>query len=118
MYKGCRPSSFTGSAGEPARRGYGPQRVDPMMIRRIVLLVCLLVCVVPTTALALDLEGPDVVGSNLGSGLSCDDATAVGDAALIAQRGCCSWHSGVCGCYGIRVVCFDGQLSPSCTCRD
>ncbi len=34
-----------------------------------------------------------------------------------AQQGCCSWHGGVCGCYGIRVVCCDNTLSPSCTCR-
>lgn len=34
-----------------------------------------------------------------------------------AQRGCCSWHGGVCGCYGWRVVCCDGTLSPTCTCN-
>lgn len=38
-------------------------------------------------------------------------------AAEEAERsGCCSWHSGVCGCSGGRVVCCDGVLSPSCTC--
>ena len=31
------------------------------------------------------------------------------------RRGCCSWHGGVCGCRGGRVVCCDGTLSPSCT---
>ena len=31
------------------------------------------------------------------------------------QRGCCSWHGGVCGCSsGGRVRCCDGRLSPSC----
>lgn len=35
---------------------------------------------------------------------------------LIAQRGCCSWHQGVCGCSAGRVVCCDRTLSPSCTC--
>ena len=35
-----------------------------------------------------------------------------------AQRGCCSWHSGVSGCtYDGRVRCNDGSISPSCTCR-
>lgn len=35
----------------------------------------------------------------------------------IAGRGCCSWHSGVCGCSPSgRAVCCDGQLSPSCGC--
>jgi hypothetical protein len=35
----------------------------------------------------------------------------------LAKRGCCSWHGGVCGCSGGRVVCCDGSFSPSCTCR-
>ena len=35
------------------------------------------------------------------------------------QRGCCSWHGGVCGCDSLsgRVICCDGTLSPTCTCR-
>ena len=32
------------------------------------------------------------------------------------QRGCCSWHGGVCGCSYGNIVCCDGQLSPSCGC--
>lgn len=37
---------------------------------------------------------------------------------LIARRGCCSHHGGMSGqCSGGRVVCNDGTLSPSCTCR-
>lgn len=38
--------------------------------------------------------------------------------AIIAQRGCCSWHGGVCGCdsYAGRLRCCDGELSPSCGC--
>ena len=36
----------------------------------------------------------------------------------LAQRGCCSWHSGVCGCGSDgRVKCCDGTTSPSCTCH-
>ena len=35
----------------------------------------------------------------------------------IARSGCCSWHGGVCGCIGGRVVCCDGTFSPSCTCN-
>jgi len=35
----------------------------------------------------------------------------------IAERGCCSWHGGVCDCIGGRVVCCDGTFSPSCTCN-
>jgi len=35
----------------------------------------------------------------------------------LAQRGCCSWHGGVCGCSGGRTQCCDGQLSPSCRCH-
>ncbi len=35
----------------------------------------------------------------------------------VYQSGCCSWHGGVAGCSGGRVVCGDGMLSPSCTCN-
>ena len=34
------------------------------------------------------------------------------------RSGCCSWHRGVCGCSGDRVLCCDGTLSPSCMCGD
>ena len=45
------------------------------------------------------------------------DATVLDD-LLLAGRGCCSWHGGMSGeCYNGRVVCNDGTLSPSCTCR-
>jgi len=33
------------------------------------------------------------------------------------QRGCCSWHNGVCGCQNGRTVCCDGSYSPSCRCN-
>jgi hypothetical protein len=36
---------------------------------------------------------------------------------LIGRSGCCSWHGGVCGCEGGRVVCCDGVYSPTCTCH-
>ncbi len=35
---------------------------------------------------------------------------------MLAKSGCCSHHSGVCGCKDGRVVCCDGTLSPSCKC--
>ncbi len=35
----------------------------------------------------------------------------------IAQRGCCSWHNGVCGCSGGSVLCCDGTYSPTCSCK-
>lgn len=38
------------------------------------------------------------------------------DEATLAQRGCCSWHDGVCGCGGSRLRCCDGTLSPTCGC--
>lgn len=36
---------------------------------------------------------------------------------VLAGRGCCSSHRGVCGCtkYG-KQICCDGQASPTCTC--
>ena len=36
---------------------------------------------------------------------------------ILAQSGCCSHHSGVCGCQSGRVTCCDGSYSPSCTCK-
>lgn len=43
------------------------------------------------------------------------DSGALGE--VLAQRGCCSWHQGVCGCEGGRVTCCDGTFSPSCGCN-
>lgn len=35
----------------------------------------------------------------------------------LAGQGCCSWHSGQCGCSSSgRVICCDGTTSPSCRC--
>ena len=42
----------------------------------------------------------------------------VSEKDVIQQRGCCSWHGGVCGCENGRVVCCDGEFSPSCTCHN
>ncbi len=48
----------------------------------------------------------------------CEQLTKDGvDQETLAKRGCCSWHQGVCGCQGGRVVCCDGSFSPSCTCN-
>lgn len=33
-----------------------------------------------------------------------------------ARSGCCSHHSGVCGCSSGSVQCCDGTASPSCGC--
>lgn len=30
------------------------------------------------------------------------------------NQGCCSWHGGVCGSSGGRIMCCDGTISPSC----
>ena len=38
------------------------------------------------------------------------------DVGTVQQSGCCSWHGGVDGCSGGRIVCNDGSYSPSCTC--
>ena len=49
---------------------------------------------------------------------SCEQLKQSGASAdVLAQRGCCSWHQGVCGCSGGRTVCCDGTYSPSCTCN-
>lgn len=33
-----------------------------------------------------------------------------------SQRGCCSWHDGICGCDNGKTVCCDGSYSPTCSC--
>ena len=33
-----------------------------------------------------------------------------------SNQGCCSWHGGIAGYYMGRIVCNDGNFSPSCTC--
>lgn len=40
----------------------------------------------------------------------------IDEQVIIAQRGCCSHHGGVCGCSSGRAKCCDGSLSPSCGC--
>lgn len=49
---------------------------------------------------------------------ACTNESGTDVAFLEVERsGCCSWHDGVCGCYGDRAQCCDGSLSPSCECR-
>lgn len=50
--------------------------------------------------------------------VDCEAILKTGDKELIAQRGCCSHHQGVCGCSNGRNQCCDGTLSPSCTCNN
>lgn len=45
-----------------------------------------------------------------------DHQRYVSEYIIVAQRGCCSWHGGVCGCKNGRVVCCDNTYSPSCRC--
>ena len=80
--------------------------------------------------LALGIAGPAIGDGNETEGaqeqLLLDECPIVdeGDVMLGAdariydaeQRGCCSWHGGVCGCRGGRTACCDGSLSPSCRC--
>lgn len=35
----------------------------------------------------------------------------------LVRRGCCSWHSSVCGCSGGTAMCCDGTPSPTCGCK-
>ncbi len=50
--------------------------------------------------------------------VDCQKVLQNGTAEEIQRSGCCSWHQGACDCSsGGRVICCDGTLSPSCTCR-
>lgn len=54
--------------------------------------------------------------SNINQNVSLENVEVV--STIIAKRGCCSWHGGVCGCNEQgRVICCDGTLSPTCRCR-
>lgn len=55
----------------------------------------------------------------VGAGFALSNSSAQNpDTLTIEQRGCCSWHGGVCGCdYNTgKVKCCDGTLSPTCRC--
>ena len=59
----------------------------------------------------------DAAHSDAPSEAVCRELIAQGASETeIAQRGCCSWHRGVCGCSGTHIVCCDGSFSPSCGC--
>ena len=36
---------------------------------------------------------------------------------IYAKSGCCSHHGGVAGCSGVKQLCNDGTLSPTCYCE-
>lgn len=77
------------------------------------MLVLLLVSLVvfPTAALASgDIASPPPLDE------ACVAQVSTGG-SVPEQRGCCSWHGGICSCYLGRIVCCDGALSPSCTCK-
>ena len=44
------------------------------------------------------------------------DVQASPNCNILNRQGCCSHHSGVCGCSNGRAMCCDGTLSPSCSC--
>jgi hypothetical protein len=81
--------------------------------------------------LVLLLAGLSLFAANFGYAASAEDAATVtstqqsceelkhsgASSEVLAQRGCCSWHQGVCGCNSGRVVCCDNTYSPSCTCN-
>jgi hypothetical protein len=84
------------------------------MSRSLVVVGLLLLAAVP--ARAGDTQAREVLRHTATQAQAlCAEATSSGED--IAQRGCCSWHGGVCGCSGSRVVCCDGRLSPSCRCH-
>lgn len=41
---------------------------------------------------------------------------ASGGGGYTSNQGCCSWHGGIAGCQYGRVLCNDGEYSPTCTC--
>lgn len=82
------------------------------MKKAIVVIICLLaVLVFGGHLLSVDAK---LSATNISA---CDTLPSKGSAELIAKRGCCSWHRGVCGYSGGRIQCCDGSTSPTCTCN-
>lgn len=52
----------------------------------------------------------------LSTGCTVKSSNNDNNSTVIAGRGCCSRHGGVCGCANGTNKCCDGTLSPSCTC--
>jgi hypothetical protein len=50
--------------------------------------------------------------------IASDQVSQNGQTIVIAKRGCCSHHGGVCGCSGDMQQCCDGTISPSCGCGE
>lgn len=83
-------------------------------MKTVSLAVGLLAVLLSVSALA----GTDTSSAEAPTPAMCDQLKEVGASAeMLAQRGCCSWHGGVCGCSGPRVQCCDGSKSPSCLCN-
>ena len=65
------------------------------------------------------ISAADVTETQAVENLSCEQLRTAGVSdEIIARRGCCSHHGGVCGCSGDRQKCCDGSLSPSCMCGE
>ena len=46
-----------------------------------------------------------------------DSAASTSEGSTLEDhRGCCSWHGGIYGCRNGKILCRDGELSPSCGC--
>lgn len=82
------------------------------MLKKLVLCVSILVCVVGLYKTTSCSSGE----SHHDSASECNAAPSEALREVIYGRGCCSYHGGQCDCSGGRVVCCDGSLSPSCRC--
>jgi hypothetical protein len=87
-----------------------------MTTLRLLLLASLIV-VFPAVASEPATSSGSVSGEDALSADTCQQNVSRADSGIIAQRGCCSWHEGICGCSGVLIVCCDGSFSPSCRCN-
>lgn len=90
------------------------------MSRIYTCLLLLIFIITPAYTLAdVNLEqAHQSIATDNGNAEACSELEASGATAeILAKRGCCSHHKGVCGCSGGRVTCCDGTTSPSCTCH-
>ena len=84
-------------------------------MRTLILVAAFLV--IGMAAFAAETTLPPTTTQTVPTTTLCDDLKTEGATEQeLAQQGCCSWHNGICGCSGGRIVCCDNTLSPSCGC--
>ena len=85
-------------------------------MKKVVLIAMALFCTLHGTAYAATGGDHEETRTTIESPAKAPCVKPPDDKTEAGQRGCCSWHGGVCGCEDGRAKCCDGTLSPTCGC--